>query len=247
MESCNIEQWMYNCFNDLLKLIQKELDIRPGDRVGFSFANIQNIKIDFKISFRRFDQYSPKVILGALDNVLQSNTNFLLDDTLIVNVDHVRVPIGCGRKSSIGKSSADFYKIHKSSIYNPDIKIEDGNICLPVVIVVGIAHANGDIDQNRYNYLTYTGNYDDLIDEAKALAREANVDYQNGCGKDEIIQFEEHLKHEYNLNVYNSRDGKSVYHKSNYENKKHINILLGNEHFCLIKSLMQTQYRCKRC
>lgn len=250
MESCNIEQWMYNCFNDLLKLIQKELDIRPGDRVGFSFANIQNIKIDFNISFRRFDQYSPKVILGALDNVLQSNTNFLLDDTLIVNVDHVRVPIGCGRKSSIGKSSADFYKIHKSSIYNPDIKIEDGNICLPVVIVVGIAHANGDIDQNRYNYLTYTGNYDDLIDEAKALAREANVDYQNGCGKDEIIQFEEHLKHEYNLNVYNSRDGKSVYHKSNYENKKHINILLGNEHFCLIKSLtaaFASAYFCSYC
>lgn len=246
----NLDQWMVNCFAQLLELIKEKSCIEPCDRVGFSFLNVENDKIAFNISFRRFDQYTPEVIMSALDNVLQSNTQFLIDDALIINVDHVRVPVGYGRRTFVGKSLNDYMRIHKFTVLSPKLWAQHNNICLPVAIFLGMLYANGDVDQNKLNYFTYSQNYDEMIENAKRIADQANVDYQNGCSIDEILKFEEYLKFEYNLTVYNSRNGKSVYRKSKYTNKKHINLLLESEHYILIKSLtaaFSSAYFCEYC
>lgn len=159
----DIESWMRKCFDQLLSIVEDRLCIQPQDKVGFSFQNVENNnKSNFHISFRRFDQLSSDVILSALDSVLQSNSYFLAnDDNILVNVDHVKIPVGCGRRSFIGKSTQDFLNIHKNSIYSPQINDEDGNICLPVAILIGMAYADGARSQNLYNFLTYNGNHSD--------------------------------------------------------------------------------------
>lgn len=245
----NLENWMKMCFTQLLSIAQHRLDIEPQDRVGIAFQNIECDKTSFNISFRRFDQYSAEVVLSALAIVLQSNINFLVDDNLVINVDHVRVPTGGSRRSCVGKTKEDFLKIHNRSIFAPNLRAEDGNICLPVALVIGVAFNDGAIGQNFYNRLTYPPNHRDLITEAKKLARAADVNYINGCGIDEIRKFEEYFSNSYNLNVYASRDGRNIYHKSN-RNKKHINLLLDNNHYSLIKSLtavFSTAYFCSYC
>lgn len=113
----NDDDWSNNCINELINSSKSELSLEGHDKVGFSFNNTENEKISFNISFRRFDQYSSELILSALNNVLQSNTNFLHDDNLIINIDAIKMPIGYGRKTFIGKNSVDFYKIHKNSIF----------------------------------------------------------------------------------------------------------------------------------
>lgn len=249
-DNVNLNDWSHAAMNDLLRLVEVEMKIEPQDRVGFTFSNTENHKIDFNISFRRFDQYTSESILFALDSVLQSNTNFFLDDTLIVNVDHVRIPTGNGRRVCIGKSSVDYYKIHRNSIFNPNIKPEDGNICLSVAILIGKVYADGDISQNLFNYLIYPPNHSDMINEARLFASEAGVSLENGGCIDEIVKFQYHLRNEYNLTVYSSRDGRNVYYKSPYKNNKHINLLLDNGHFSVIKSLtaaFASSYFCNYC
>lgn len=246
----NMEKWMTTCFNQLLILISDILKIRPHDRVGFSFENAENNKISFYISFRRFDQYTPEVILSALNMVLQSNVNFLVDDKVAINVDHVRIPTGGSRRACIGKSRENFFNLHKRSIYTPILKPGDGNICLPVALVVGAAFADGSVSQNLYNKLTYPPNHNELIFEAKKLALAAGVNYLAGCSIDEIRQFENYFANEYNINVYASRDGRNVYHKSPLNNSKHINLLLDNGHYNVIKSLtavFSAAYFCTYC
>lgn len=76
----------------------------------------------FSFSFRRFDQYNADVILSGLELVLQSNSRFLIDDTLVVKVDHVQVPVGYGRRSHVGKTTSDYFRLHKSSIFNPNLQ-----------------------------------------------------------------------------------------------------------------------------
>lgn len=160
---------MEACMEELLNLSRKKLNIAPQDSVGFMFQDNENDKASFAVSFRRFDQYSPELLLSALDAVIQSNTNFLIDDKLIIKVDYVAIPVGGGRKSCVGKSSEEFFKIHKNSIFSPIIRSEDGNICLLTAVLIGKAHADGAVSQNLYNYLTYPPNHNDLIEMSKNL------------------------------------------------------------------------------
>lgn len=242
--------WNEQCFDELLKFVAMKMNVQSHDRIGFTFENGNNNRINFHISFRRFDQFTSELILAALDKVLQSNTLFLLDDNLVINVDHVNIPIGCGRRTFIGKSTVDFYKIHANSLYTPNLYINDGNICLPAAIIIGKAYADGIQGQNMYNFLTYAPNRSELIKEARNVAIAAGVDYTNGCGLDEIRKFQNHLRNEYNITVYNSRSGKSVYYTSPFQNNRKINLLLDENHYSVIKSLTAVfacDYFCDYC
>lgn len=249
-EFFNIESWMHTAIRDMIEVVRVELDIQPGDRVGFSFNNDDNNYIEFGLSFRRFDQYNSSLILSALESVLQSNSKFLIDDKLVVKIDLVRMPVGGARVMNVGKSKDKYYELHRKSIYSPKLSAGDGNICLAVSIVIGMTVADGKSGINKYNFLTYAPNHTELINEALKLSREANVDLSHGGGYDEIVQFQNHLKEEYNLTVYSSRDGSNVYFKSPHANNKVINLLLDGNHYSVIKSLtaaFASAYFCAYC
>lgn len=225
-------EWCRLAFTESLKFIERELNKATQDRVGFTFSNSENHKIDFCISFRRFDQYNADLILSMLDIVIQSNTNFLVDDSLILKVDHVKIPTGSGRRTHIGKSTIDYFKIRKNSIYNPIIRNEDGNICLAVAILLGKIYADGETSEYLFTFLKYCGNHNELISRATQLTEAANVNLEHGGGIDEIALFQDFFRSVYNINVYSSRDGREVYFKSPHQNHKHINLLLDNGQLC---------------
>lgn len=205
-DMANLEAWMRRCVTELLATIENDLNIRPANRVGIDFSNMYDSERHFAFSFRRFDQYNADVILSGLELVLQSNARFLTDDTLVIKVDHVVVPVGYGyRRSHVGKTTAEYFKLHKSSIFNPDLRSEHNTLCLAVSIVVARAYAT---DVNHFNFLTYFRNYDDLIEESKTLCRDACVDLASGGGIDEIILFQNHLGCDFRLTVFSSRDEK---------------------------------------
>lgn len=244
----NLETWMKRCITQLLTTASNDLGIRPADRVGINFANANDNDLNFAFIFRRFDQYSPELILHGLEKVLQSNTQFFLEDCLVVQIDHYTVPVGFGRRTHVGKTTNEYFKLHKSTIFNPELKPVDNTLCLAAAIVVAQAYAT---DVNKYNFLTYARNYDELIEAAKRLCHEAEVDLTNGGSIDEIIQFQDFLGCDYRITVFSSRDGKSVYFKSCHTNYIHtINLLLDYEHYCVIlkpTAAFATSYFCDHC
>lgn len=135
---------MKKCIDELLNNLKNDLKIEPHDRVGLVFTNTNNIKINFSIniSFRPFNQYAPEVVLQELENIIQSNSKFFIDDNLIINVDHVKVPVGYGRRTYIGKSTHDYFNLHQKSIFNPLLNDNDNHLCLAVSIVVAMAHSS---------------------------------------------------------------------------------------------------------
>lgn len=159
------------------------------------------------------------------------------------------MPLGYGRRSHIGKSPDVYYKLHKRSLFSPDLEQAEYGLCLAVSIVVGIAHSTNDI--NKYNYLTYKGNYSELIHEAKMLCYNANVNLQFGGSVNEIIQFQQYLGEEYRIVVYASRDGKEVFFKACHDTFKYtIHILFEEAHYSLILSptaVFATAYFCGYC
>lgn len=244
----NVEEWLEKCISELLSIASSELEIEPQDRVGLVFTNTNNVRAHFSISFRRFDQYSPEVILAALEKVIQSNTAFFVDDNLVVNIDHVKIPVGFGRRTHIGKTRDKFFKIHKRSIFQPELKEIHYGLCLPVSIVIAMAYVSDDI--NRYNFITYRGNYDDMISEAIKLSADANVP-AGGCGIDEIIKFQNHLGMDYRITVFLSRDGRTIYFKSCHTSYKFvINLLLDDGHYSVILNpagAFAASYFCGHC
>ena len=51
------------------------------------------------ISFRRCDQLKPDVLWGVLGKLVQSNARFGLADRLEMDLDHVRMPAGNGKRA----------------------------------------------------------------------------------------------------------------------------------------------------
>lgn len=96
-DMANVEGWLYRCVEEFLSTIKNDLNIHPADRVGINFANKRDADLNFAFSFRRFDQYIPSVIITGVENVVQSNAQFLIDDNLEIRVDHVKIPVGYGR------------------------------------------------------------------------------------------------------------------------------------------------------
>lgn len=243
-----LEAWVRQCINKLLSTIAADLNIRPADRVGLNFANVNNESINFAFSFRRFDQYSADLILNGLENVVQSNSRFFLDDCLVIRVDHVRVPIGFGRRTHIGKSTADYFKLHKSTIFNPILRNEHNTLCLAAAIVIAKAYAT---DINEYNFLTYKRNYEAMINSAEILCQDADVDLSHGGSIDEIIKFQNYLGCKYRTTVFASRDGKKKYFKSCHKNYQYtINLLLDCEHYSVVlkpTAAFATHYFCDHC
>lgn len=91
----------------------------------------------------------------------RSGIAFLHERNLIINMDHVKIPVGYGNRSHIGKSSDRYFKLHKKSIFSPNLRDEDYCLCLAVSIIVAIAHSIGNL--SKYYYLTYAGHYNELI------------------------------------------------------------------------------------
>lgn len=248
----NLELWLALAIIELLELIRLTLEIQPQDWVGLNFNNANCVRSSFSISFRRFDQYTTDLVFTSLVSVLQSNQDFLISDTLTINVDHIQMPLGFGRSYRlVGSSFKQYVEDHPRTIYSPQLAPQHAGLCLAVAIVLGEAYADGVTNKNKYNYLIYPPNYDELIAEAYLLCQDAGVDLGNGGGLDEIRAFQDYLYPEYDITVYNCPRGKTTFFKGDNMNaEKKIRLLLEDNHYVLIKSTTAAfglSYYCEPC
>lgn len=240
--------WLDRAFTALLQTIESRLNVRPSDKVGIKF--IRGDYDSFSLSFRRFDQYSSNVIIAAISRILQSNSEFLYDENLVVEATHIRSDIGCGKTYRLeGCSTEKFAEVHKKSVFQ--IKTPNGkeNFCLAYAILLGIAHVEKDI--NTFNSLLYPPNIEQYTQKALQLCEDANVDLSYGGGIEEIKQFQKYFASKYNIIVFSDRKGRSLFFRGHKDDSiKKIYLLLENQHYLLITSIhaaFSVNFYCDQC
>jgi hypothetical protein len=110
---------------------------RDSDMVGLSIRNTVNMQDKgIGISFRRRDQLSENVIWSVFQKVAQFNARFNVLDTMIVDVNSVRMPVGFGGDvlKTKGRQLSVMEHLKKSIIED---KAEEN--CLAHALIIAVA------------------------------------------------------------------------------------------------------------
>jgi hypothetical protein len=163
------------------------------DMVGLIIRNeINQQDKAIGVSFRRKDQISSEVIWSVFDKVSQSNSRFNAMDTLIVEVNSVRMPSGSGIKALKFKGRPLSNLIHlKRSI----VRVKAEKNCLAHALIIAIARITGDP-----NYKSYSNGYK-LGPVVQQLLETTGISLEGGGGIPELTRFQDHFK-EYRIVVY---------------------------------------------
>ncbi|CAH0559292.1 unnamed protein product [Brassicogethes aeneus] len=213
-----------------------------NDRVGMVFHNAEFPDRPLAISLRKRSQLTSTVILDTLGIVLQSNSSFFTNNELTLSIDRVQIPAGRGRVSLKGATFDEFCrKKHGIVIIN-----NDDNYCLAYALALGIAYRS---DITDFKNLKSKPNL--LKQRGRELSRAANVDLSNGGSLEDVKRFQDFLKEDFTIVVYNNRRGSETYFKGEpKDTRKTINLILENNHYNLILSLtsaFSTGYFCEGC
>ena len=186
-------------------------------------------------------------VLNNISNLLNSNENFEIDDTLQLDVTHIPMPPPGsgplkGKRKRCCFGSDNYGELFKSK--RSVLRItNDDELCCPRAIVVAKAIADEDerlkVIKNSRSHLQ-----ENL---ARALHEEARVSI-GPCGLDQIKLFEIILD-EYQFIVISAKHGHAIVHKGPQSNKQ-IKLLMHDGHFDVISKLpgfFNSCYFCLQC
>ena len=184
-------------FEHLLNDITNGMDEK--DQVRFVLRSTQ-LETPISLPFMSVQQLTPERIFSQIERVIQSNRDFRLNDTVVVDIVHVEAPKGSGRKKRDLIDLKEFLQ-KKRSIIN--IQNKD-DLCLARALVVAIAKIEKD---PRYKTLT-DSRWKAQEDKARELHQSANVPF-GPCGIPEVEKFQEYLTG-YEINIVSLDHNNSI-------------------------------------
>ena len=196
--------------------------------VGIKIGNETNINDKcIGITFRRRDQLSADVIWQLLEKVAQSNSNFAATDTLVINVDIVKMPSGNGRVKARGRSMESLVHLKRSIV-----SVKATHNCLAHALVIAMARV-----ENDDNYTAYRKGYKIEPIVSELLAR-TGIDLGNGGGLPELQRFSDCLP-QYRIVVFDGFTENNIMFDSGRTNKKTLNLLYDDatKHYSVITSV----------
>jgi hypothetical protein len=173
--------------------------------------NSHQLDKSISLPFLQRDRLTPERFLAAVERVVQSNDQFTLDDSVSVNVVHVEMPQGAGRKRR-DVVNLESYLTKKRGIVQ--IKNIDELCCARAIIV---AKAKLDKDPQYKSIVSRTGTLQDRL--AHQLHESAGVPL-GSCGIAEVKKFQTALPG-YQLNVI-SKEHLNALIYSGPEAEKHL-------------------------
>ena len=228
----------YEIFKHLLSDVTEGMDEK--DQVRFVLRSEQ-LDTPISIPFLPLAQLTPERVISTVERVMQSNREFRLNDTVTVDLIHVKASQGSGRSKRNVVNIKD-YLHKKGSVIT--IKNND-NLCLARALVVAIAK------------IEKAPNYKDLLKPGRSIlerkARElhaaANVPL-GPCGIEEVKLFQKHLT-SYEINIISgNHDNAIIYPSEHSDNVTPIYLYLHNNHYDIITSMpgfLSTVYYCHKC
>ena len=214
----------------------------PNDQVRFVLWSEQ-LETPISLPYMSVERLTTEQVFAALERVIQSNQEFRLNDTVIIDINHVKAPQGSGRRKRTTFNIDDFLN-KKGSVLR--IKNND-DICLARALVVARAKQEND---PRYNYIK---------DSRKPLQREKAFELHRAakvplgpCGLNEVALFQQHLT-DYQIVIISGDHNNSIIYPPPAEatdEKPHLTLYLHDNHFDVINSVpgfLGRSYFCPRC
>lgn len=155
----------YNeCFNEMLKYVQKDLKVGPRDLIGvkFQIPTLESVK-PFGLRFIERRELSGEMISDLLMSLQQSNSLFETNSLLEVSVTTIHMDVG-GARVTLQRLSLDNYeelcKVKKRSILQiPNEQLFEDQKCLARALIVGRYWIECNQDKKEFNKLFWNNNF----------------------------------------------------------------------------------------
>jgi DNA polymerase type B, organellar and viral len=250
----NILGWVDNCLTELVNHIRWEMN--PHDRVGLQFTSLSFPEKPFYVSMRLVDQLNKDVILGKLNDILQSNQNFFLNDWLNIFITHVEMPNPTGRgRICDNMPFDDWLRKHHRVIVDVD---RNDNLCFVNALICGVIYKeleNNPSDWGKFRKSIHNENSQKINNVFRDFWLPLNIDVSNGATIEKIKQVQEAIKNEFRLIIYTDRAGKGLLFTPTVPKSEHltdISLYCEKNHIVFLKpnslhTVFGFKYYCEFC
>ena len=226
-------------FEHLLNDVTKEMNDR--DHVRFVLRSEQ-LDTPISLPFMPVAQLTPERVFSQIERVVQSNRDFRLNDTVVVDIVHVEAPRGSGRKPRTILNIKEFLHKKKSVI---TIKNND-DLCLARALVVAIAK----IEKDPSFHILMNAERRTQEKKARELHELAKVPL-GPCGLPEVELFQKYLT-KYEINIVSTAHDNSIIYppKLKTSNATPIYLHLHENHYDVITKMpgfLSSVYFCHAC
>ena len=126
-------------FDDVTQQIKQKLNAEPSDMIRMSI-NHPSLDMGIHIPFMCADQLEGTVLLDQMEKVLQSNTEFKLNDGLLkMDITHTKPPRGNGKNYMSTELDSKFFAQKKQSVIQ--INNTEDSLCFARAVVVGMCYS----------------------------------------------------------------------------------------------------------
>ena len=234
-------------YESTMKIFRHLLDdvtegMAPNDKIRFILRSEQ-LETPISLPFMTVEELTTERVFSQIERVIQSNQEFRLNDTVIIDINHVETPEGSGKSKRTIFNIRDHLKEKKSviCINNTD------DLCLARALAVAIARIEND---PKYKQISNPRN---PLQREKAfdLHEAANVPL-GPCGIDEVKLFQNYLV-SYQIIVVSGAHNNSIIYPPkppDTDEKPIISLYYHNNHFDVITKLpgfLNRGYFCQRC
>ncbi len=215
--------------------------MKEDDLIRFVLRTEQLDK-PISLPFMPLSRLTPERVFSQIECVVQSHQDFRLNESVIVDIVHVEMPNGSGKRKR-DDVDLESYLQNKRSVVT--IKNKD-DLCLARALVVAIANVDKD---GRYKLLADSRKTAQK-NAAHELHRKAGVPL-GPCGLSEVKQFQKYLVG-YEINIVSMEHGNSIiYPEQPYVvETKRIYLYLHNNHYDVITTMpgfLNRSYFCHMC
>ena len=214
-------------FHHLLEEIKEGM--APDDKVRFILRSEQ-LDTPISLPFMTVEQLTTERVYSQIERVIQSNQEFRLNDTVIIDINHVATPVGSGRKKRTAYDIRDYLKKKGSviCINNTD------DLCLARALAVAIARIEND---PKYNQIRDSRR---PVQRQRALALHQAANVPLGpCGINEVKLFQDYLVNYQIIVVSGTHNNSIIYppQPPGTDEKPSISLYYHNNHFDVITKL----------
>ena len=176
-------------FDDVTQQIKQKLNAEASDMIRLSI-NHPSLDMGIHIPFMCTDQLEGAVLLDQIEKVLQSNTEFKLNDGLLkMDITHTKPPRGSGKpKRLTTELDSKVFAQKKRSIIQ--INNTEDNLCFARAVVVGMRYSERENTETWNKRWVCIRKSDRSLqkNEAEKLLKEAGVSPTRPVGVNEYKQ-----------------------------------------------------------
>ena len=234
-------------YESTMKIFRHLLDdvtegMPPNDKIRFILRSEQ-LETPISLPFMTVEELTTEKVFSQIERVIQSNQEFRLNDTVTIDINHVKTPEGSGKT----KHKRTFFNIRdhlnqKKSVICINNK---DDLCLARALAVAIARIEND------------PKYKHIRDSNRPLQREKAFDLYEAanvgpCGIDEVKLFQNYLVNYQIIVVSGAHNNSIIYppQPPGTDEKPIISLYYHNNHFDVITKLpgfLSRGYFCQRC